>query len=300
MPRPAFVAACLLAAGCGRDPTPTPPAAAVEAPAERPGLHNVVRVGDRLWSGSAPVGEAGFRSLTNMGVRTVITVDGAKPDLEAARRAGLRYVHLPVGYDGVPAEQAVRIARAVRDLPGPVYLHCHHGKHRGPAAAACAARLLDPAFTAGDAADLLRRAGTDPRYRGLFASVARPPAGDLGGAGGPFPEVAATPDLVRLMVDVDERWDRLKAAHAAGWAKPTDAGHDATLLAEHFGEAARLPDAPARGPAFRASLADAERAAADLDAALRATPPDAVAAGRAFAAGGKVCTTCHAAFRDVR
>ena len=28
------------------------------------------------------------------------------------------------------------LARAARTLPGPIFVHCHHGMHRGPAAAA--------------------------------------------------------------------------------------------------------------------------------------------------------------------
>ena len=41
----------------------------------------------------------------------------------------------PIGYDGVPREQALRMIKAVQVAKGPVYFHCHHGKHRGPAGA---------------------------------------------------------------------------------------------------------------------------------------------------------------------
>jgi TonB family protein len=37
----------------------------------------------------------------------------------------------PVARCGSPT--ATRIVRAVRDLPGPIYVHCHHGKHRSAA-----------------------------------------------------------------------------------------------------------------------------------------------------------------------
>src|ERR1051326_9522581 len=62
-------------------------------PMTLPGLRNVFRVGRRLYSGAAPADEAGFRSLCALGVRTIISVDGATPDVAAARRHGLRYVH---------------------------------------------------------------------------------------------------------------------------------------------------------------------------------------------------------------
>src|SRR5205807_10192310 len=147
---------------------------------------------DKLLSGSGPEGAAGFRSLRELGVKTVISVDGMTPEVELARREGLRYVHLPIGYDGVPREQALRIARAVRDLPGPVYLHCHHGKHRGPAAAAVATLCLDASCPVEAAVAFMKQAGTDPRYRGLYASpgkLRRPSRADLDRVAGDFPEV---------------------------------------------------------------------------------------------------------------
>src|SRR3984893_602801 len=87
---------------------------------ESPGLHNVFRLTDKLYSGSSREGREGFASLVQLGIQTVISVDGARPDVETAHKFGLRYVHLPIGYDGVPPEQGLRIAKAVRDLPGPV------------------------------------------------------------------------------------------------------------------------------------------------------------------------------------
>src|SRR5262245_3191207 len=128
---------------------------------EAEGLPNLFRVTDKLLSGGAPDGDQGFASLQKMGVKTVISVDGARPDVERARKFGLRYVHLPIGYDGVPTEQGLKIARAVRDLPGLVFLHCHHGKHRSPAAAVVARLCLDEKCTVAAALDFLKQAGTD-------------------------------------------------------------------------------------------------------------------------------------------
>ena len=56
-------------------------------------LHNAHRVTEKVLSGAAPEGEAAFRKLRDLGVKTIISVDGAKPDVELARRYGLRYVH---------------------------------------------------------------------------------------------------------------------------------------------------------------------------------------------------------------
>ncbi len=73
-----------------------------------------------------------------MGIKTVISVDGAKPNVELANRFGLRYVHNATWLRWISETRGLELAKAVRDLPGPIYIHCHHGKHRSPAAAAVA------------------------------------------------------------------------------------------------------------------------------------------------------------------
>jgi protein tyrosine phosphatase (PTP) superfamily phosphohydrolase (DUF442 family) len=294
-----FVLAVVLAGCQGHVPSshPEPIAAA--------GLHNVLRVSDRIYSGSVPDGDDGFRSLQRLGVRTIISVDGAKPDVEAARRFGLRYVHLPVGYDGVPRDRALQLARAVRDLPGPVYVHCHHGQHRGPAAAVAAQLCLDDRYTVTQAEEILKKAGTDPAYAGLIGlprSLVRPAAGEIDRAAADFPEVSAIPDLARLMVEVDVRFDSLKLVQKAGWHKPTDhpdldPPHEARLLTDQFREAARLPltDQPAD---LRRRLIEAADHAAALERLLRAERLDNPAV-EAAARGVRVdCAVCHTVYRN--
>ena len=83
------------------------------------GVPNLIRLSDHIYQGAMPQGDAGFASLEKLGVKTVITVDGARPDLEDAHKHGIRYVHLPMSYDGMTREQALRVAKAVRDLAGP-------------------------------------------------------------------------------------------------------------------------------------------------------------------------------------
>ena len=210
-------------------------------------------------------------------MRTVISVDGATPDVARAERFGLRYVHLPVGYDGVPRDKAIAAAKAVRELPGPAYLHCHHGKHRGPAVTACV--LLADGASPAAVAEVLRLAGTDPKYAGLVGvpRTFTPPTAAEWAMLADFPAVAEVPTLARLMVEVDERWARLKA-------KPSSA--DAVQLAELYREAARLP----RAAGFVAMLREAE---ANADA-LAESPGDT----RLLAVGQKLCSRCHTTHRD--
>jgi hypothetical protein len=308
---PLFLLAALCATGC--QPSSSPPderTPVAPVAIDAPGLHNVYRVTDKLLSGSAPAGEEGLRSLRELGVRTMISVDGAAPDVELARRHGLRYVHLPIGYNGLPAVQGLRIARAVRDLPGLVYIHCHHGKHRGPAAAAIARLCLEPHCPVEAAVGWLRRAGTDPHYVGLYRSVERlrrPTAEELERVSGDFPEVADVPALAQAMVAVDATWDRLKTLHTAQWKVPPghsdlDPPHEALQLREHYREALRLRDVERRPQEFRLLLEQAEQAAGDLEAALRPAQKgtvDHLAAETAFRRSGDACLRCHATFRDL-
>ncbi|HEY8505925.1 MAG TPA: sulfur transferase domain-containing protein, partial [Gemmataceae bacterium] len=273
----------LAAVGCRENPEPPPagppPGAAKAAeirPLEVPGLHNVFRVSDRLYSGSSPEGDEGFAALRELGVRTVISVDGARPDVGAARRHGLTYVHLPFGYDGIPRERVLALAKAAATLPGPVYVHCHHGKHRGPAAVAVIQLCNDPAWDADTAASWMEMAGTDPRYTGLTGlprSLTRPTPEELARIPSGFPAVAEVPDLARLMVEVDTRWEHLRLVKAAGWAAPKghpdiDPPHEAVQLAELYREAARLDGVNRRGQEFAELLRDGEAAARELEQVL--------------------------------
>jgi protein tyrosine phosphatase (PTP) superfamily phosphohydrolase (DUF442 family) len=274
-------------------------------------LHNVFRITDKLFSGSSPDGEEGFRSLRDLGVRTVVSVDGARPDLERAHQVGLRYVHLPIGYDGIAREQALRLTRAVRDLPGPVYIHCHHGKHRGPAAAAVVHLCLDDTCAVETVVAEMRRAGTDPHYTGLYAApeqLCRPTPRELDAVTAEFPEAAEVSGLAQAMVGLDERWERLKKVRTAGWKTPPnhpdiDPAHEALQLVEHYREAQRLPEVEQRPEELRRGLRDAEERAGELEAVLRSGAAkhqvEGAAAEKAFHAAESACAGCHARYRDV-
>src|SRR5581483_11908914 len=116
---------------------PTAPSTANSfAKLEAPGIENLYRISDRIYSGSSPTGDAAFEALAKLGVKTIITVDGAQPDVDLAARHGLRYVHIPVGYNGISSNSALQLVKAAQSFSGPIYVHCHHGLHRGPTAAA--------------------------------------------------------------------------------------------------------------------------------------------------------------------
>jgi len=120
------------------------PSMADTAPRDYPGINNAVAFHDGFVSGSFPKGDAGFDTLAAMGVKTIISVDGAVPDVQRSSARGIRYIHLPIGYQSFDDKRRLVFVRATRDAlrSGSVYIHCHHGKHRSAAAAAAVAVSL--------------------------------------------------------------------------------------------------------------------------------------------------------------
>ena len=306
--RSAWLPLALLAFGCNR---PVPPPTQSPAPfqpqkltAADPSLPNPWQIHPKVISGGLPNGDAAFAQLAELGVKTVISVDGAKPDVELARKHGLRYVHLPHGYDGVPAERMKELAKAVRDLPGLIYIHCHHGKHRSPVAAAVA--CVGAGLLAPDAAEpILIAAGTSDAYQGLYQSAREARRFEsklLDELSAEFPEVAKLPPLAETMVALEHTHDRLKQVEAAGWKsqpKHPDIApaHEALLLREHLTELLRTEEVKRQPEEFQALLRDSESAARDLEDLLTAGRMED--ARQPFARLTSNCKSCHVAYRDV-
>lgn len=266
-----------------------------------PHLPNAFRLHPKVISGGLPEGEAAFRELQQLGVKTVISVDGARPDVALAKRFGLRYVHLPHGYDGISRERVKELAKAVRDLPGPIYLHCHHGKHRSPAAATAACVSLGW-LPLERARGVLQAAGTSTHYRGLYRaaeSARRLDAALLDLLPAEFPETARLPAMAESMVAIEQAFDRVKklAQHPN-----LSAAHESLLLREHFTELLRSVDVQTRPAEFRRALQESERTASELETLLaeRRVPDAAARAKLELERLALQCTQCHRTFRDVR
>lgn len=268
-------------------------------------LPNAYRLSDNIISGGQPDGEAAFRQLNELGVKTVISVDGATPNVELAKKYGLRYVHLPHGYDGISNDRLLTLAKAVRELPGPIYIHCHHGKHRSPAAAASAC-VAAGIMSNEEGLAFLEIAGTGKNYRGLFQSVreARPlDAKTLSEANVEFPEVAKIPPLADAMIAIEHTHDHLKVVAAAGW-KPTekhadiDPAHEALLLREHFTELLRTDEVKKESAEFRKILEQGEAQSKSLEDALRSRELDTNKLDNLFASVTAGCASCHQKYRD--
>lgn len=284
----------------GADELANSPASARRLNPEPAGLHNVFRISRQVYSGSEPDGEVAFDNLVTLGVKTIVSVDGARPQIELARARGLRYVHIPIGYDGVPERARLALARVMRESTGPVYIHCHHGKHRGPAAAAVAclaARQLDLA----GAEALLQSAGTSPDYTGLYRDVREFVGPGPDQESPDLVEVATVASLVSGMADLGRHFDELKLCRQARWNSP-DAHPDlvprgvARLVQEGLREMGRTADLSAYPSEFGQLLENSERMAERLVGAL--ADSEHTLAEEEFLRLEKSCKECHTQWRD--
>ncbi len=261
-------------------------------PLSEESLPNAQRLNERLISGGQPEGESAFARLRELGVKTIISVDGATPAVAAAEKFGLRYVHLPHGYDGIPPARAAELAKAVRDLPGPIYIHCHHGKHRSPAAAATACRALGW-LDAEQAVAFLEQAGTSPHYLGLFEAVRATEtleSAALDQLSIEFRSTEPLPEVAEAMVALERHFERLTQLAANDWEvlpkhpdlKPA---HEALLLREQY----------------RERLSAGEKLAYQLEELLRQPKKQAqpeLALQETLRALQANCQDCHRQYRD--
>lgn len=298
--------ALILIASCATPPT-APAHATGELPRERPGVHNVLEIDNGVISGSMPHAEDGFRSLQAMGVKTIISVDGSRPDIELARAHAMRYIHVPIQYNGIDDDDKLTLARALREAEGPVFFHCHHGMHRGPAAAAyalIACGRLAPA----EGLAFMQEAGTSSSYPGLFEVVATAqPVDDaeiaaaIDAGRARIVEEAKVEGLVANMARAGVAWDHLRSIRDAGWMVPPDhpdlaPAAEAGILADIF-RTLRDDHAFNEEPAdYIQWMTDAHQAAQDLEVAFIAN--DTSLAADAMDRLGTACNDCHAAYRN--
>ncbi|MGD9857642.1 MAG: hypothetical protein AB7U20_22080 [Planctomycetaceae bacterium] len=266
-------------------------------------IENLQTVSASVVSGGEPQGVPAFAALQRRGIHTIVSVDGARPDVATATRFGLRYVHTPIGYDGLPDDALRMLTKVMQECDRPVFVHCHHGKHRGPAAAAVCAIIAHELDCSGGL-ELLEHTGTSRDYAGLWRDVAAfapiPPDTPLP----PLVEVAEPPPLVDVMVQIDKCFERLtgivEAQQRTHWSN-TEADRLApravelaSNLHELFREAARLElggmDADMHG-----QMLSAEQAARTVADAAHNCP---IALPALMAQLRENCQSCHQRHRN--
>jgi hypothetical protein len=228
----------------------------------------------------------------------------------------MRYVHIPIGYDSIPAEKQLLLSQTIAQMPKPIFVHCHHGKHRGPATAAIMARF-GLGTSAADATLFMQQAGTSPDYSGLYESVSRFAAPDpktVAELKSPLPETVDVSTMVDLMVEIDTRMDNLKAWSSialepkqglAGTRSGIDPIQEAIQLRELVRDSARLPECRDRPAAFTGHFSQLETDLTRWVDSLKAQKdlnqlPPAAQKNLAIilkSAAGQ-CTGCHRSYRD--
>jgi protein tyrosine phosphatase (PTP) superfamily phosphohydrolase (DUF442 family) len=272
---------------------------------------NLLQITENVLSGGLPHGEGAFEELQKLGVKTVISVDGAAPDVAAAEKAGLRYIHLPHGYDGISESRILELAKAVSESDGPVLIHCHRGKHRSPAAATatCAALGL---VDSRQSLKVLEIAGTGKNYLGLFevARNAKPiDTSKIRELKVVFQSKQPAPPLIEAMVELEVTLERLELLEKNGWQPipnqpDLEPAHQALLLRESYTELLRQPELQSKPEPFQKLMQEAEETAKAVESEV-ATWKEKKYQGEAsgglrtkFALLAESCKKCHAEFRD--
>ena len=282
-------------------------------PGNYSGLHNVYRLSDQIISGSEPADVEALTQLSAWGVKTVISVDGKVPDLEGAEIAGLEYVHIPIRYGGIDGDQIAQIAKSFRELEGPFYVHCYHGKHRGPAAAAIGRVALDGLTRDRAIAEMRQWCSTASKYEGLYSSVAMsdiPTADETAAYEFDFAPAQSFGGFREVMVEMTRVWDEIKLVESNGWAP--DADHpdidplqSATQLHQLFLRCTEHDTAGAGDEEFGELLAEGTLGMEQMVALLTDCRSDEMefesavdALADAYDLVAESCLSCHVSYRN--
>ncbi|WDI43534.1 tyrosine-protein phosphatase [Bremerella sp. P1] len=266
-----------------------------------PGVDNVLKVTRNVVSGSQPHGEEGFKTLKELGIDVIVSVDGATPDVENARKYGMRYVHVPIGYDGISDEAQAALKRVMQDFQqDKIFFHCHHGKHRGPAAAAVAC-YESGGLTENQALDFMRSAGTSSDYGGLWKEITDFKPIAITTELPMLVEVAEVESVAAAMAKIDRIYDQLVLCEKANWKAPPehadlDPAQQALLMQEGLHETGRLLMEHQYDAKFRKMLAESESLSKKLKQQIEAHQTSE--ATKTLKAVKASCSACHSDYRN--
>lgn len=283
----------------------------VVPPGNYPGLQNVYRFSDRIITGSEPVDREALAQLEAWGVRTVLSVDGKAPDFEGAEELGMRYVHVPLQYKGITDDQIAQIAKAFRELEAPFYVHCFHGRHRGPAAAAIGSVALDGLDRDRAIAEMRHWCTTAKKYEGLYLTVATarfPTAEETAAYDFDFTTAHEFTGLREAMVTLTRSWDEVKLIRKNGWQVSADHPdidplRSASTVLQHLDACAEMDEVATYADDFRAWLDTSREGTGRLVELLtdcRSEPgvETSAALEEAYGAVAESCLECHSVYRN--
>lgn len=276
---------------------------AAQAEHEEHALHNLHQLTPDLWSAGEPVGEDAFAELAALGIKTVISVDGVAPNKELAEKHAIAIVHLPIGYDGISEQRSRELAHAMATMPRPIFVNCHHGKHRGPAAL-CVGAIGSGDISTQQALDYMELAKTSPKYTGLWhaVDVAQPLSeAELHDGRIELPEQAVITGRVGAMAELDRLNESLwlcadndfKAPeHHPDLAPISLAGQIHNMLRGLEDD----PDSQTEGPDYFALLITSRDLASTLETQLE--QGDIKSAHQTIELLNNSCNDCHSKFRN--
>jgi hypothetical protein len=261
-----------------------------------------------VYSGGEPSADGAFEHLLSLGVTTVVSVDATSPEADTIESMGMRSVHVPMSYSGVPIECQSAVAKAIRESEGAVYIHCHHGLHRGPTATAAGLIALGY-MTQGEAVEYMRQAGTSMSYKKLYRGVAN--ATELDNDTIEHVElvrIAKVKELAAQMAEIDRVFENLELLAANNWHAPDDhpdlsavseAGQMSDLFRSLDPDIKVVPCPPIEIIEIQIAhwdrYLDATKAAQELENAIVAG--DSVKAKIKLESLGNRCNDCHSRHR---
>jgi len=97
-------------------------------------IDNFQKVSAQLWRGAAP-SDDGMKDLASAGVKTVIDLrmngSGCDKESRTAKKLGIKYVHIPLGYSAPPVDKINQVLKLMTDQQNqPVFVHCRQGADR--------------------------------------------------------------------------------------------------------------------------------------------------------------------------
>lgn len=261
---------------------------------------------NRLYTGPEPQSST-WEKLKKMEIKTVISVDGIRPDTETAEKNGINYIHLPIGYDGINEERHQQLASALKHSEGPIFLHCHHGKHRGPAAAAIAA-LSNGEISQEKALSYLEAQKTSHDYEGLWDAVRKAkPLQDVPKV--EFASYIQPGDLADAMAKLDRSWERVQMFRKQNWSETLKHHPDLVLqnellmILEYLKESERLGEpsdelTESEAKELKSSYQKSTKAFEQFHLLSQQKASEPTALEEAYQSVRSSCKSCHANFRN--
>lgn len=265
-------------------------------------IRNLHVLSPGLYSGDEPATQHHYQQLSSLGIKTVISVDAVAPDPDLASKHGIKIVHLPIGYDGIEDPRAAELASAIAQLEHPIYLHCHHGKHRGPAAL-CVGAIGAGIITNDQAIEFMTLAGTSDNYPGLWSAAqnARPLDQPTLDSITEFPTRAPVTGFVQGMGTLDRLHDQLLDIADNDWNAPDDhpdlsATAISGQLYDHLRSMGQLEYFNRKGTMLRSRFEAITELARTTESKI--IDEDFTGALESLDALSDSCLDCHERFRD--